>query len=596
MTEGSAEGGSEGTIEGTVEGQSEGEGVEEGECVEEGEGTAEGEGEDLNLPFDPLGDYEASDYTWSSADVAYILFNGDSIVENTDGASAVGSVLTISSSGTYSLSGSLTNGRIIVAVDSSDEGVVRLIFNGINVTCLYSAPFYVANAERTVIILADGTSNVLTDAATYTYFDDVENEEPNAALFSKDYLTISTGACSFGSGQLMVNGNYNDGITSKDGLIINNGAITVDSLDDGIRGKDYIIVKDGDINVTTAEGDGFKSDNADDATTGFVSVEGGTINIVAEGEGIQAQTYLLVYNGDFNIQSGGGAGTVFDAENYSKKGLKAEVSVLILGGDFYIDSADDGVHSAAAIEIDGGDFEIYSGDDGIHSDATVDINGGDISVLRSYEGIESIIITIRGGNIHVESSDDGLNCADGSGGLDPWGPPPNPTDSEFCLNIYGGYLAVYAQGDGLDSNGDIVMTGGTVIVHGPTADNNGILDCGDFGSSIIVDAGLLVGAGSSGMPASPSNTSAQKFKMLTFTRKNAGTLCHIESTTGQEIVTFGPSKQYECIIVSSPAFVAGITYKVYFGGTYTGGTNTDGIRAGGSYSGGTQATSLTFTL
>ena len=288
------------------------------------------------------------------------------------------------------MNGSLSNGRIIVNVNSSDDGVVRLIFNGINVTCLYSAPFYVANAKRTVILLADGTSNVLTDPAAYTYFDDTAEGEPNAALFSKDYLTIGVPAGSAGSGQLTVNGNYNDAITSKDGLIIERGTITVDAADDGIRGKDYLIVKEGDINVTTAAGDGFKSDNADDATTGFVSVEGGTINIVAEAEGIQAETYLLVYDGDFNIQSGGGAGTTFDAETYSKKGLKAGVSVLILDGNFYIDSADDGVHSAAAVEIDGGDFEIYSGDDGIHGDTTVDINAGTVRVMESYEALKAL--------------------------------------------------------------------------------------------------------------------------------------------------------------------------------------------------------------
>ena len=164
------------------------------------------------------------------------------------------------------------------------------------------------------------------------------------------------------------------------------------------------------------------------------------------------------------------------------------------------------------------------------------------------------------------------------------------------MYIYGGYLAVYAQGDGLDSNGDIVITGGTVIVHGPTGDDNSILDCGDTGSSIIVNGGLVAGAGSSGMPTTPSTASTQKSKVLIFNQKSAGTLCHIESTAGQEIVTFAPSKVYESVIVSSPNFAAGTTYNVYFGGTYTGGTNSDGLRTGGSYSGGTQNTSLRFTL
>lgn len=570
---------------------------EEGEGTEgeTNEGENEWEGEDLGLPFDPSGDYDELDYTWDGEEVAYITFNGNAIVEDTDGASAVGSILTISSSGTYSISGSLSNGRIIVDVDSSDNGVVRLIFNGMSVTCLYGAPFYVANAKRTAILLPDGSRNVLTDATTYTYFDNVTESEPNAALFCDDYLTIGAPTGSSGTGQLTVNGNYNDGITGKDGVILDGGTITVDALDDAIRGKDYLVVIDGDINVTTALGDGLKSDNADDVTTGFITIKGGSMEILSGGDGIQAETYALVYNGTLSIQSGGGAGTSFNAIYDSKKGIKGTTGVIILNGDLFLNAADDAVHSNDSIDIYGGAFEIYSGDDGIHADASVEILDGDIGIWQSYEGIESTIITIRGGNIHVESTDDGLNCADGSGGMDPIG-PPQTSSGDFYLNIYGGYLAVYAQGDGLDSNGDITMTSGTVVIHGPTGRDNGTLDCGDVGASIIVNGGLLVGAGSSGMPESPSSTSAQKYKLLIFTQKSADTFCHIESADGTEVMTFQPAKRYESIIVSSPNLVAGKTYNVYFGGTYTGGTNTDGLYSGGAYSGGTQNTALRFSL
>ena len=255
--------------------------------------------------------------------------------------------------------------------------------------------------------------------------------------------------------------------------------------------------------------------------------------------------------------------------------------------------ADDAVHSNDFIEIDGGVFDIYSGDDGIHADKTVEISGGDIGIWECYEGIESTDITIRDGSFHIESSDDGLNCADGSGGLDFHPTAPSGT---YSLCIDGGYLAVYAQGDGLDSNGDIEMTGGTVIIHGPTRSDNAALDSGDREGSIIVDGGFLVGAGSSRMAESPAPSSRQDHKLLTFGRKSAGTLFHIESSDGKDIVTFGPSKQYESIIVSSADLEDGATYNVYFGGTYTGGTETDGLYEGGAYTGGTLDTRLSFSL
>ena len=224
----------------------EGKTVNEGKSSTEGEAVVEGEtGQGRDTAWSQLDvstlkdDYDALDYAWNSAEVSYIQLNGDAIVENAAGATASGSVLTISSSGTYSLRGNLSNGRIIVDTDSDDEGTVRLIFNGVDIACSYSAPFYVANAKRTVIILADGTSNALTDPATYTYFDDAENGEPNAAIYSCDYLTIGAPANGNGSGSLTVDGNYGDGITSEDGLVLHGGAVTVDAADDRIRGKDF---------------------------------------------------------------------------------------------------------------------------------------------------------------------------------------------------------------------------------------------------------------------------------------------------------------------------------------------------------------------
>ena len=194
------------------------------------------------------------------------------------------------------------------------------------------------------------------------------------------------------------------------------------------------------------------------------------------------------------------------------------------------------------------------------------------------------------GHFHIEASDDGLNCA---GETDtPW-----KATGDYCLYIYGGYIAVYAQGDGLDSNGDIRMSGGTVIIHGPTGRDNGVLDSGDsWGDGIYVDGGLLMRHGQFRHGRITRIVLRQRFKLLTFQQKSAETLVHIESSGGQEIMTFRPSKQYECVIVSSPDFERGVTYRVYFGGTYSGGTETEGVCEDGSYTGGSLDSRLSFSF
>lgn len=538
-------------------------------------------------------DYDADDYSWSST-ATITLADAGITISGTTGATASGSVLTISSAGTYSLSGTLTDGRIIV--DTEDEEVVRLIFNGIDVTCTYSAPFYVANAERTAIILADGTSNVLTDPATYTYFDDSEEEEPNAALHSRDYLTIGAPDSGSGTGSLTVYGSYNDGITSKDGLVINGGSITVNALDDGIRGKDYLVVKDGTLNVTTTgTGDGLLSDEEDDTEKGYIIIESGDITIDAAEDAIQAETYVVVYDGDFDLTSGNGSGGSL-ADDESKKGIKGIAGVTIEGGYFVIDSADDAVHSNDFIVVDSGDFDdISTGDDGFHADLLLDIYDGTFNIFDCYEGIESYAINIDDGDFYIVSDDDGLNAAGGAdgSGFGGGGNDGGMSSSSGTLNIDGGYIAIYSDGDSLDSNGSTTMTGGTVLAHAPSNDN-GALDYGSGG--FVISGGLLVTAGGNGMGESPSTSSSQNFKKLTFSQRSADTLIHIESSGGTDLVTFKPAKKYSVFIVSSPDLEDGTTYNVYFGGSYSGGTETDGLYEGGTYSGGTQDSSLSFSL
>jgi hypothetical protein len=144
---------------------------------------------------------DVGDYVWETAAEVSIGLNGDSITAGGDGVNVNGQIVTITSAGTYNLSGSLSDGQIIV--DTADEEVVRLILNGVEIACSTSAPIYIKNAEKVVIILAEGTENNLTDGAAYVYSDPAV-DEPNAALYSASDLSL------YGSGSLSVTGNYND--------------------------------------------------------------------------------------------------------------------------------------------------------------------------------------------------------------------------------------------------------------------------------------------------------------------------------------------------------------------------------------------------
>ena len=188
---------------------------------------------------------------------------------------------------------SLEDGQIVVETDN--EEVVQLILDGVDIRSSTNAPIYIKEADKVVIILAEDSENYISDGTDYVFEDPVE-EEPNAAIFSKGDLTIH------GSGSLTVNGNYMDGITSKDGLIIASGTLIVKAVDDGIRGKDYLVVEDGNITVN-AGGDGLKSDNEEEAARGYILVENGIINITAGGDGINAQTDVMVTEGSFTISA-----------------------------------------------------------------------------------------------------------------------------------------------------------------------------------------------------------------------------------------------------------------------------------------------------
>ena len=551
-------------------------------------------------------DSEDEDSSWDASTAPQIVLAGDSARLEGAGATVEGSTITIVSAGTYVMIGTLDDGQVVV--DSETEGTVRLVLNGADLTCSTSAPIHVKSADKTIITLADGTENSVTDGTAYT-FDDTEAQEPSAAVFSKDDLTIN------GSGSLAVTANYNNGIASKDDLKITGGNITVEAANDGLKGRDCIGIKAGTVTVN-AGGDGLQATNDEDTEKGYISIEGGLVNITAGTDGIQAQSTLAINGGEFTISTGGGSGNssqaagepgntfghwgqgqdtadAATADSTSAKGLKAAGGVFVAGGTFDLDTSDDSIHSNGNVKIDGGTLNIASGDDGLHADGTLEINGGEIAIAQSYEGLESAVMTINDGTIHMVTSDDGINVA---GGADSSSVSGRPGQNDFNVNennqlyINGGYIAIDANGDALDCNGRIFMTDGVVILNGPTNDGNGAIDyMGEF----TVSGGLLVAAGSSGMAEAPGETSSQNSIMVNLDQmQQAGTLVHIVSEDGDEILTMAPTKQYQSVVVSSPAIEQGATYKVYLGGSSTG-TLADSLYSNGTYTPGTETVSLT---
>lgn len=559
---------------------------------------------------------------------------GASIKTEGSGVDIENNIVKITKGGTYSISGTLSEGQIVIEATELDK--VYIVLNGVNITNSKGAAIYIKEADKAVIAMEDNTDNYLTDGETYAFEDD-NKDEPNGAIFSKTDLVFT------GNGSLTVNGNYDRGIVGKDDLQIENGNITVNSVGDGIRGRDSIVVTGGDI-VINSGGDGMQSNNDENTEKGYVLIEGGNINITSNEDGIQGENNVYVRNGEIKINSGGGSDNNNSHKNQgpgenmgrnqeisntssesleesaSSKGIKANTGIIIEGGILNINSCDDSLHTNDSLIIDGGALEIQSGDDGIHSDNTLEINGGNINVSKSYEGIESESITINDGEIYVTSSDDGIN-ASGSSTSEEMTPPSgnNTPDSSQnsdgtsskmqgtgqgagsgmpgigessgtgVLTINGGFITVDASGDGIDVNGCATMTGGTVIVNGPENNGNGALD---YDGTFEVSGGVLIAAGSTGMAQAPSDGSSINSIKLTLSSQSAENIVRIEDEDGNEIVTFAPAKQYASIVIASSEFETGSTYNVYVGGS-SDGTSNSGLYEGGNYKDGERIMSFT---
>lgn len=503
------------------------------------------------------------------------------------GASEKDNVLSITAGGTYILSGSY-KGQIKI---SANDETVHLVLNNVTITNDSSSAIYVEQAGKVITTLADGTKNKLSDGSDYT-FASANETEPDATFFSKDDLTIN------GAGALEVNGNYSNGIRSKDDLVITNGKLTVTAKNNAIKGKDSVSIAGGTFSLNTTEGDGIQANNSTEAEKGWIAIDGGTFAIQSGNDGIQAETNLSIANADINIKTADGYETQSADSTASYKGLKASNNIVIDDGSFTLNTADDAIHANAAVTLNNGTFTLASGDDGIHADTDLVINNGKIAVNNSYEGLEGATVTINEGDIIVNASDDGINAAGGSSGeaseegqfgADSFGQPGGGGDSTKFIEINGGTTYVNADGDGIDSNGDVRITNGTLIVNGPTDNGNAALD---YDGTFTMDGGTLAASGSAGMAMSASDTSSQAALSLYFDEtQKAGTLINIKNAAGDTVISFAPQKDFTHLAISSSNLKVGEAITVSTGGKDSG-TEKNGVYTNGTYSNGTELTKI----
>lgn len=446
-----------------------------------------------------------------------ISFLGDEIkLSSSSGVTAKNGVVTITETGTYRVGGSASSGQIVVDADKDAE--VILILDNLNLTCENSSAVYVEKAKNTIIRLEDDTENVLTDGDKYS--GQVE-EEPDACIFSKDDLQLD------GKGILTVNGNYAKGIHGKDTLVLTADNLVVNAKTDGISGKDRLTLQSGNVKV-------------------------------------EAEEKGLLSSGVFACSSGA-------------------VTITTPG---------DALHSNGDIVIDEGEFTLEAGDDGVHADNVLIINGGTMDIPQCNEGLEAKIITVNGGNISLVSDDDGLNAA-GSGssdvgqnrgmkaGTDDFAEEKNADDGAAAADnqkdlwdrediatldgtcaiyINGGKLDINAEGDGMDSNGDMVITGGDITVNGPASSGNAALD---YSGKFLMEGGTLIAAGQNGMAQSVGDESKQCAIAMSFSEMiSQGTKIALKNQDNEEVLSYTTLKEVNHMVFSSSEIKEGNTYTI----------------------------------
>ncbi len=461
---------------------------------------------------------ETKDIVSSKSAEAEIMFQNNSVAVSGSGVSVDGTTVTVSQGGEYTVSGEAEKGRIKVEANAEAEVTLRL--NGVNIGNEEKEPIEIKTAKDAIIILEDGTKNAITSGKEGS---EASEEATGAALFVKTNLTIK------GNGKLEVKGYLNDGIKAQKNLTIEGGEYVITSAADGIVAEKDLTITDGVLQINTGEGS--------------ASVEVPT------------------------FEQRGGPDMSWDMEEQSSistKGIKCTGTCSIAGGEIVVDAQDDAIHADADFVMEKGALTISTGDDGIHAEKNLTIKDGSIQIARSNEGLEANRIFIHKGKVDLVSYDDGMNAYGGEnnmrGGFG--GETAKTTEEMPQLYIYGGTIHVDSEGDGLDSNGELLIEGGDVVIDGPVNSGNGALDIGaENGGFCRVTGGTVLALGAAGMAESFDDTSTQASFCYNHTETiKEGSKIKVFDENGKEIYSYKTKKDGSSIVFSSTKLKEGQKY------------------------------------
>lgn len=421
----------------------------------------------------------------ASGGTAAIVLSDSGVQISGGGAKADGRTVSIVSGGTYSVSGSLSDGELIVDTGETAQEVT-LVLEGVGITNLSGPAIHIRQAKNTHIQLAEGSANSLI-SGTGTDLAPAGAEASGAALYAEDDLDID------GPGLLEVRGYINNGIASKDDLDINGGTLSVTAVNNGIRGAESVEIKGGAVSVESGN-DGVKSASADKEGKGYIRISGGSLSVTAAGDGISAETELTVEGGSVTVLTTG------DPSQASSKAVKAKTALLISGGELTLTSADHALHSGGALTVSGGTVAANStGGKALAAHGEIAVSGGTLALTSSGDGVETPEnITLSGGELFVSAGDDALQAGEANTG-------------RGTVALTGGSVQLSAGGQAVNARGELVISGGTLFALGnsdkvPSPSSAGTQPCIHIGwagaagdeLSLLNDAGEAVLSGKAG--------------------------------------------------------------------------------------------------
>ena len=497
--------------------------------------------------------YSEQDLSWdTSSETAIDLSNPTA----TDGVTVEDGTLTITKAGTYKLSGEY-QGQI--KVETTDSDAVRLVLDNANITNSSGAALNVVNADEVILYSASGTTNTISDGAEYTARGE---DDPDAVVYSKADLTIA------GEGTLKVNGNHEDGIHTSDGLVIASGTLEVNAANTGIKGKDYVDILGGTINVT-AQQDGIKSTNDTDEGQGWTRLSNGTVTVNAGDDGFKASRVVEISGGSLTVEQ-------------SDEGIEAQY-INVSGGDVNVTSADDGMNaSLKTSDSESTDSSANTSDAANqqqNNQQQGSIPGGQQSGTSGTaqqqnntqnQGNQNMgqPPAMPGGNAQDGTSQNGTTGTGQQGmGQPPQGGMPGGGGGTFevvdaAINVSGGHVTVNAEGDGIDSNGVTTLSGGTLIVNGPSQGGNAALDTN--GDLLLNGATVLSGSTADMFEAPSTNSTSGYLKLTNSSGFEQGSTVQVADSSGKVVANYKVTKSnVQLVLVSSSSIVKGQSYTVY---------------------------------